>query len=289
MTEPRFATKVIAFIDILGFKQMVAKATDADLPELLALVGLLGKPLDIADFAHGPLVCPASRHDHRYLDFSVTQVSDCVIVSAERTPAGVINLISYCDHIAVRLMQRGHLCRGSIVIGPIYHKGTAIIGEGYQRAYASEGAVTAFSTPGLDLSGGGPFIEVAPEVLRYIADETDDCVRKMFARITHSDSSTTAIYPFHAMAESHFTTVDENFDPRKWHESISKWRALWIKQREDLARQSDASPPKVQAKFAHVVKGMDHIIERADDRIRQLDHMLMTGRLPREGSVWGML
>ena len=36
--------------------------------------------------------------------------------------------------------------------------------------------------------GGTPFVEVDPEVERYIREETDACVVKMFDRMTRKDS-----------------------------------------------------------------------------------------------------
>lgn len=288
-TVPRFTNKIIAFVDILGFSQRVERATDEELPELLELMSLLGKPLDVSRFAYGPTTCPCSSHDDKLLNFRVTQVSDCVIVSAERSPAGVINLIAYCYGIATRMLQRGYLCRGSIVIGPIFHEGISIVGEGYQRAYRSEQEVTAFSDPSLAHTGGGPFIEVAPDVLQYVADDTDDCVREMLRRMTHTDEHATAIYPFYLLAESHFTVVGKDFNPLTWKESVASWRRLWLEMRESLMKQSAVVPPKVAAKYEHVLQGISHITQRADDRLASLNHMILTGRTPREGTTWGTL
>lgn len=91
--------------------------------------------------------CPNARHEPKLLDFKVTQVSDCVIVSAEQTPAGVINLIGYCWEIARKMLAQGYLCRGAIVIGLIFREGMTTVGEGYQRAVRREKQVRIPAMP----------------------------------------------------------------------------------------------------------------------------------------------
>lgn len=287
---PSFANKVIAFVDIVGFSNMVERATDHDLPGLLELVARLGKPLDAVDYhRYGPIACPNAKYLDKALDFKITQVSDCVIVSAELSPAGVINVIHYCSNIALKMMEHRQLVRGSIVIGPIFHHGISIIGEGYQRAVKGEGRVSLMSDPLKTESAGGPFIEIGPDVLRYIADQPDKCVKHMLLMMTETDGTVTAIYPYNSVAESHSCEVKEDFDPHYWRASVSEWRGSWMEMREFLSSMARSLPPKPAAKWQHAAKGVDHIISRADDRIRQLDNFIARGRNPPLGTVWGTL
>lgn len=286
---PSFVVKAIAFVDIVGFSNMVETATDKDLPSLLELTDCLGKPLDAAQYIRGPIMCPNAPFLEETLDFKVTQVSDCVIVSAELSPAGVINLVHYCSNIALRIMGRRQLVRGSIVIGQIFHQGIRIIGEGYQRAVKGEGQVTLKSDPLKTESAGGPFIEIGPDVLDYVRSQPDECVKLMLSRMTESDGTVTAIYPYNSVAESHFCEVKEDFDPYRWRESVKRWRAGWLEMRQFLSETANALPPKPKAKWQHAIKGVDHIISRADDRIRQLNHFIARGTNPPLGSTWGLL
>src|SRR3712207_5351127 len=95
-----FADKFVAFVDVLGFKNLVAESergTGMPLPELLELLRKLGTGNERVHFdQYGPTCCPMAPRIEKNLDFRVTQISDCVIVSAEVSPAGVINLISHC-------------------------------------------------------------------------------------------------------------------------------------------------------------------------------------------------
>src|SRR5690606_12247136 len=117
----RFAEKIIAFVDVLGFKSLVAAAesgTGPSLIELLELLTLLGKGTERSRFEEsGPTICPCAPYVRRDLDFRVTQISDCAILSAEVSPAGAINLVSHCWGAVIALLHRGIMCRGYIKIG----------------------------------------------------------------------------------------------------------------------------------------------------------------------------
>jgi hypothetical protein len=143
-----FKDKFIAFVDILGFKNLVRAAesgTGISLSQLTALTRKLGSSNDRKRFEErGPILCPESPYLQRDLDFQILQVSDCVIVSCEISPAGVIHLIHHCWTAAMELLDSGYLCRGYIKRGSIYHEDGQVIGSGYQEAYEKERTVAAF-------------------------------------------------------------------------------------------------------------------------------------------------
>src|SRR6267143_2631231 len=93
------ANKFIGFVDIIGFKSLVraAEAAQKDLTELSQAVQALGTEEDLKHVEkYGPTICPDALHLRKDLDFQITQASDCVFVSAEVSPAGIINLVSHC-------------------------------------------------------------------------------------------------------------------------------------------------------------------------------------------------
>jgi hypothetical protein len=116
-----FKDKVIAFIDILGWSRLVENAETGrglSLADLLKLLECLGTGNERAAFERtGPKWCPWARHQERNLDFQVSQVSDCAIVSAEISPAGVINLLAHCWSAVLQLLEHGIMCRGYVKIG----------------------------------------------------------------------------------------------------------------------------------------------------------------------------
>src|ERR1051325_8422790 len=123
--QPVFEDKFIAFIDILGFKNLVAAAeagNSLQLADLLDLTTKLSASSEQAELqAYGPTICPQSSYVKRDLSFRSTQISDSVIVSAEVSPAGAANFIGRCWGITVRLMNSGVLCRGYITGGSVFN------------------------------------------------------------------------------------------------------------------------------------------------------------------------
>jgi hypothetical protein len=149
MSDTEFKDKFIGFVDILGWKKLeeAAKAgTGLSLTQLREALEELGTPEDQKRFeTHGPVICPGSSYVRRDLNFRLTQFTDCVVVSTEVSPAGVINVISHCWVAVIQLLLiKGIMCRGYITRGPIHHTDTPPNGPGCQEAYAKEKQVTAF-------------------------------------------------------------------------------------------------------------------------------------------------
>ncbi len=100
MSDIEFKDKFIGFVDILGFKELVDAAEAGmgmSLTQLLEILNDLGSLEDQAHFKkYGPTTCPESTYVQRDLNFRLTQISDCVVVSSEVSPAGLINLVSHC-------------------------------------------------------------------------------------------------------------------------------------------------------------------------------------------------
>ncbi len=197
MTKFEFKDKFVAFIDVLGFKSLVQAAesgTGMPLNELLDLLKALGSPQERARFdRRGPTICPESVYLQRNLDFQISQVSDCAIISAEISPAGVVNLGGFCWGVVLRLLQRGIMCRGYITRGLIFHTDQQVIGSGYQRACENEKNVNAFKREANER--GTPFVEVDRVVCDYVTQYGDCCVKEMFGRFVKDDGAVVALFP----------------------------------------------------------------------------------------------
>lgn len=194
----KFEEKFIAFIDILGFKSFVGKAEKGDelsmdkLLELTALLHNVNEYNDILDY--GSMKCPEAKKYEDDINFKVTQISDCIISSSEVSPAGIINLLSHSWTSAFRLMKEGIMCRGYITKGKIHHEGNQIIGSGYQEAIEKEkSGVKVF---GEQNEIGTPFVEIDPEIKKFVDNLEDQCVRKLFQHYTRSYKGFTALFPF---------------------------------------------------------------------------------------------
>jgi hypothetical protein len=274
--------KFIAFVDILGFSDLVkeAEALGGDVAHLFELTKILGSSEDSEKFSKwGPTTCPGAPKLSKNLNFRVTQISDCVVVSAEISPAGIINLISYCFGIATNLMRKGHLCRGVVTRGNILHTPSQFMGTGYVEAYRGESKVSIFRADDAEI--GTPFIQIADAVVAYVQASGDRCVTQMFSRSTISDGTYTAIWPFRALGNIPSAVIGLDFDPKKMKDSVQRsrrFRMANLKMFEDA--EAKTTHDTARAKIAHYKRGLLEVIGRLNQKEDMLDEMIRSGRIP---------
>lgn len=152
MQSIEFENRAVAYIDVLGFSDLV-KTADHDvnkLSELKELIRVLGSVVPDLDRTVDPSV-------PRYFIPRHTFISDCIILSA---PLELSNMTGCCGLTAVVmrviqishvLLSKGYLIRGGISVGHIWHNGANIVGAAYQEAYQIE---TKTHAPRVELSPG---------------------------------------------------------------------------------------------------------------------------------------
>ena len=255
--------KFVAFIDVLGFKSLVEAAEKVEgmpVDGLLEIVAMLGSQRDRKSFEPGgSMMCPMSRRVEPDLNFRVTQISDCAVLSTEISPAGVINLVEQSWMAVTTLLTKGHMCRGYITRGPVYHTDTQIIGSGYQNAYAKEALVNFY---GRDPRERTPFVEVDPVITSYVRDETDECVQKMFGRLVKLDGDFAAIFPFKLLA--HSFPLGPGFNPEKERQSNDNLRRSIRNMREKVLNFVAGAEPKDRRKAEHYVNALDAQLSYCD-------------------------
>jgi hypothetical protein len=263
----KFKDKFVAFVDVLGFKTMVEAAELAErtgasdaLEGLFALLAKLGTPHDaMGYFIDGPIFCPESRRVQRGMDFQITQISDCVVVSAEISPAGIISLVGHCWSVVTKLLQDGVMCRGYVTRGSVYHIPTQVIGLAYQRAFKLESQVAAFRQHSGER--GTPFVEIDEVVVQYIQTDGCACVKEMFSRMTLSDGSVVGLFPFKQLQTSFpLENLDRHKELRA--NAIVRQSLVTLKQRV-LAAVSRGNASAVQ-KAEHYARALDAQLEICD-------------------------
>lgn len=207
---------------------------------------------------YGPMICPESQHIARDLDYRVTQISGCAVVSAEVSPAGVINLIKHTYSPALKLLTEGVMVRGYITRGNIFHEGNKFPGTGYHRALKGEKRVKAFQASPDEI--GTPFIEIDPEVVDYIKECDDQCVKTMFEHMTRSEGDVTVIFPFQSFSRSNDFHGDMNKSKRNL-EVIRSWIHDARKKVESFAPSSD---PDAARKSKYYLKLLDDESAKCD-------------------------
>jgi len=284
-----FKKKFVGFVDILGFKELVKSAengTGMSLPELLELLNILGTSQDITHFNNGPTICPNSKFLQHDLDFRVTQISDCVIVSSEWSSAGVINLIGYCYSALIKLLLQGIMCRGYITQGNVYHNDNQIIGTAYMEALEKEKNKEIVIFQRSADEKGTPFVEIAPDVCSYISNCNDSCVKKLFKRYTATDGKYTALFPFNSLI--HSFAIDKTFDPEKQKISTQNLRALIIKCKDRIDALIDKSDPRAVQKGEHYLEQLDKKLsgcDKTDEIINKLSSVFPSRRNDYGGQV----
>lgn len=123
----------MAFIDILGFKDIIKEAENIDSQKLRRLRSLLDSYIQF-DHARSPNVPADAKPNYLF-------VSDSIILSAPLAHAnydGLVIVIMKSLEVAQMLLNDGYLVRGAIEIGSVWHENSNIFGSAYIAAYQRE-------------------------------------------------------------------------------------------------------------------------------------------------------
>lgn len=271
-----YQEKFVAYIDILGFEKLVEDSeTGVGMPlsDLMELLKTLGTSEDMMKLKkYGPTTCPESAYINPDLNFKLTQISDCVIVSSEVSPAGVINLVSHCWAAVLKLLQKGIMCRGYITKGNVYHTETQFIGSGYNEAVSNEKTVKAFKREANER--GTPFVEVDSVVCKFVNDCADKCVKEMFSRFAEEEGGVSALFPFKRLSHSFMIGgVGIKLDPQKEKDSNHNLRLLIKKLKERVMEFVDKSNPDAIRKSEYYVKALNDQLLVCDKTDKMIDSL----------------
>lgn len=274
VAELQFCEKFIAFVDILGFEskvEAVEKREGLRLSDLLEYCSKLSQESHTRSIAeYGPIICPKSRYKSRDLDYQVTQVSDCAVISAEISPAGVINLLQHVSACVLGLMTKGIMVRGYISRGNVFHKDNQFIGTGYQDALRKEKRVQAFRFPADKTST--PFVEIDPVVVSYVKEETDRCVREVFGRLAkEDDNGITAICPFHRLSGVAGENIMDAEECRRSLDVVRRWINDFMERLDSQAPPSNAEADQKSAYYRSLLKGQLDACDRIEETLELLN------------------
>ncbi|CCK81258.1 hypothetical protein [Desulfobacula toluolica] len=245
----QYKDKIIGFVDILGWKNLVERSEKnlgVTLNDLLSYIKAFTTSKTAAgtnNYEH--TICPDSKKVNDNLDFQKTQVSDCVILSSEKSPAGVIALLKECNAISYNLLCHGIMCRGYITVGKMLHtEGNTVIGTGYQHALAMEKEF------------GLPFIGIDSKVNEFIEKHTDRCVQKTYSNLILKDADFISLFPFRDLSGSFIigSFMGIPFDANKYRDSNQKTRIFIEKAITLLIKHTDIKKDKAVAKTKIYIK-----------------------------------
>ena len=163
--EERF----VAFIDILGFTQLVTEI-EADtgphnfnLKRIKSVLNFMDEETYEPNYSADLPVYTETEDgllETELGDPRLTYVSDCIIISAEPTLDGFKGLSRKIHKITADLAFDGIFCRGAISKGKLYHRDRILFGSSYIKAYK------------LEASAVHPRIIIDPDILDFF-DLTD--------------------------------------------------------------------------------------------------------------------
>ena len=130
-----YEERVVAYIDILGFKSAIEKSND-DEKEFNRILGTLN---EIKRFFIDSHLKSKEINEFLNADTQIVQVSDSLIISRlAHESGGIYSLIRDCSFAVHLLISNGFLCRGAIKVGNMYHNGNTLFGDAFVKAYQAE-------------------------------------------------------------------------------------------------------------------------------------------------------
>lgn len=261
MEKIELQDKFVGYVDILGYSALTRAAEHGrhfSFEQLAEIIKMMGTDDDCKTFQdYGPTICPNAPCIQKDLDFQLHQAWDSVVVSVEVSPAGAINLISHCFKVYTRLLTKGVMCRGYIKRGKIYHRGNNILGTGHVDTVEKEKGVSFYKQE--DQERGTPFIEIDPEVVDYINDQPDKCVKKMFSRMALTYEGLSAVFPFKTLSGDVSLS-----DLKKAKKDNDQLRNNIINLKIKVSKLVEGADENVLRKSRHYLRALDKQLEVCD-------------------------
>jgi excisionase family DNA binding protein len=138
-----YRTKYVVFLDLLGFRELV-KRSGGDVLERHRLVEALKLVRDT--------LC-----ENPAIDFRFTHFSDCIILSAERSPQALWQIFQSVELLTCNLLQYDIFVRGGLAVGPTHHSKDFVFGTAVTEAYELECT-----------SKAGPLVLLSSEVVEEV-------------------------------------------------------------------------------------------------------------------------
>lgn len=123
-----YKEKIVCFIDILGFGDMIDRKYLADPTKIYAVLSEI--KTSITDWGNTPI---ASN-----IDLQITQFSDCIVFSLVPTQHYFMTFNFFKELSIKMVMNHGVIFRGGITYGQIFHDSEMIFGPAMNRAYRLE-------------------------------------------------------------------------------------------------------------------------------------------------------
>lgn len=155
----QYHDRYCAFVDILGFRQLIERLNDSP-ASFSALHDLLLR-----------IHTPHSRiaTDKIETDFRAQSISDAVAISANVNGLGLDQIFLSLQSLSIDLLSEGYFVRGSVVRAPLFHDDRTVFGQALVRAFHFESEIAKY--PRIVVTE-----EVRDDMISYIARSEPDTI-----------------------------------------------------------------------------------------------------------------
>lgn len=126
--EPEYTERYCAFVDILGFKELIGSVERGampftDLRDVLRAVRSAGENCGFAP-----------QIGYLAADLRYQSMSNSIFLSAAKRPVGLLHIFYSLQYLCMTLLSKGYFARGAVVKGRIYHDDNMVFGDALVRA-----------------------------------------------------------------------------------------------------------------------------------------------------------
>lgn len=130
-----YGERYVAFVDILGFGEIVKNSTRGDgspsFDDLVSVLAKMGERDQDIDDVFGD-------------DFKFQTFSDSIIMSEKISTGGLFQIVTAVGDLAIDLLKVGLLMRGGIAKGSLYHESNVVFGPAFLEAYRLESSIANY-------------------------------------------------------------------------------------------------------------------------------------------------
>lgn len=145
--NPKYERRLVAFIDVLGFKNIIEK-TIKDETQVDAITNFISEVRDdfcVSERKISKYKKEGRRNPNEVLTRKVTQFSDSLVVSyRENEESAVFHMLHTLFFLHFSALQRSMLIRGCIVCGDLIHTDELLFGPALVDAVEKEKALASY-------------------------------------------------------------------------------------------------------------------------------------------------
>ena len=138
MSNPYYSERIIAFVDILGFKEKIGKSNINQM-EAESIYRALNRIYKVKKDNEG-----SGFMNQKSQGVEVTTFSDSAVISYPAEKDNLLFLILDLIHLQLDLTMDDVLIRGGLTIGDLYHDGSIVYGPAMNMAYKLESQVAIY-------------------------------------------------------------------------------------------------------------------------------------------------